>query len=59
METRKRKNYTLRIDAELMDKSRYVCKYDGRSAQSQLQLYIRRMVESFESKHGPIDLTEK
>ncbi|MFR5934000.1 MAG: TraY domain-containing protein [Oscillospiraceae bacterium] len=59
METRKRKNYTLRIDAELMDKFRYVCKYDGRSAQSQLQLYIRRMVESFESKHGPIDLTEK
>ena len=33
METRKRKNYTLRIDAELMDKFRYVCKYDGRSAQ--------------------------
>ena len=59
METRKRKNYTLRIDAELMDKFRYVCKYDGRSAQSQLQLYIRRMVESFESKHGPIDLTVK
>ena len=59
METRKRKNYTLRIDAELMDKFRYVCKYDGRSAQSQLQLYIRRMVESFESEHGPIDLTEK
>ena len=59
METRKRKNYTLRIDAELMDKFRYVCKYDGRSAQSQLQVYIRRMVESFESKHGPIDLTEK
>ena len=59
METRKRKNYTLRIDAELMDKFRYVCKYDGRSAQSQLQLYIRRIVESFESKHGPIDLTEK
>ena len=53
------KNYTLRVDGALMDKFRFVCKYDGRTAQSQLQLYIRRMVESFESKHGPIELPEK
>ncbi len=59
METGSRKSYTLRIDAELMDKFRYVCKYDGRTAQSQLQLYIRRMVENFENKHGPIELPKR
>ena len=53
------RNYTLRVNGELMDKFRYVCKYEGRSAQGQLLIYIRRMVESFESKHGPIDLTKK
>lgn len=48
------KSYTLRIQSLLLAKFRYICKYEGRSAQSQLLLYIRRAVESFENKHGEI-----
>ena len=50
--------YTLRIDRELFQKFRYVADYEGRSANRDLEQYIKLKVHTFEQDHGPILLTE-
>ncbi|MGI5855006.1 MAG: Arc family DNA-binding protein [Candidatus Merdivicinus sp.] len=50
--------FTLRIDRELFQKFRYVADYEGRSANRDLEQYIKRKVHKFEQDHGPILLTE-
>ncbi len=47
--------YTLRMDRELFQKFRYVADYDGRSANRDIEMYIKRRVRDFEQKNGPID----
>lgn len=54
-----KKHLSLRIDSELLEKFHYVCKYNGRSANSQLNIYIRKSVEHFEKEHGKIHETSK
>ena len=51
--------YTLRIDRELFRKFRYIAEYEGRSANKEIEQYIKRCVKEFEEKNGKIDLTEK
>ena len=50
------KHLSLRIEAEMLKKFRYVCAYEGRSTNSQLLIYIRDSIERFEEKHGEIKL---
>ena len=52
------KTFLLRVDAELMNKLFYVADYEGRSANGQLVVLIRRCVEQYEKKYGPIVLGE-
>lgn len=47
--------YTLRIERELFKKFRYISDYDGRSANREIEMYIRQRVKDFEQKNGPID----
>jgi len=49
------KHLSLRIDEEMLRKFRYVCKYEGRSANRQLLIYIRDAIGAFEKEHGPIE----
>ena len=51
--------YTLRVDRELFGKFRYIAGYKGRSANKEIEQYIKRCVREFEEKNGKIDLTEK
>ncbi len=55
------KNYTLRIEEDLLRKFRYVAKYDDRSVNAQILNYIKRSIAEFEKEHGKIELedTEK
>ena len=53
------KHYTLRISEGLLERLRYVAKYDGRSVNSQMQIAIRENIEAFEKQHGKIELGEK
>lgn len=46
--------YTLRVNAQLFKKFRYVADYYGRSANRDLEQYIRKRVQDFEQKHGEI-----
>ncbi len=50
--------YTLRIDRNLFAKFRYIAEYEGRSANKELEQYLKRRVAEFEKEHGPIEAVE-
>jgi len=47
--------YTLRIDRELFRKFRYIAEYNGRSANREIEQYMKRRVKEFEERHGVIE----
>lgn len=49
------KNFTLRVDAKLLAKFRYISRYSGRSANSQMLVMMRKIVEQFEQQNGEIE----
>ncbi len=51
--------YTLRIDRLLFKKFRYVAEYNGRSANREIEQFIKRHVEEFETLNGKIDTDDK
>lgn len=46
--------YTLRVNRELFKKFRYIAEYEGRSANKEIEQYMKRRVAKFESEHGTI-----
>lgn len=50
------KSLSIRIDEEMLHKLHVVADYDGRSANSQILILIRDMIDEFEKKHGKIEL---
>ena len=50
------KSLSIRIDEELLHKLHVVADYEGRSANSQILILIRRLVEAYEEKHGEIEV---
>lgn len=53
------KNFTTRIDDEVLAKLRYIAAYEGRTANSQINVLIRDCINKFESEHGKIELEKK
>ncbi len=53
------KSLSIRIDEGLLHKLHIVADYEGRSANSQILILIRDCVESYEAKHGKIELKSK
>jgi hypothetical protein len=51
--------YTLRIDRLLFEKFRYIADYEGRSANREIEQFIKRRVKKFEEEHGPIEAENK
>ncbi len=47
--------FTLRIDAELLAKFRYIAEYNARSANRELEIIIRKYIEQFEKRNGKIE----
>lgn len=52
--SREQSKYTLRIDVMSLYKFKYIARYNGRSANSELQMIIRRYIRNFEEKNGEI-----
>jgi len=52
------KHFGLRVDAELLRKFRFACDYEGRSANAQLLVLMRKFVSGHEKEHGAIPLNE-
>lgn len=50
--------YTLRVDRAAFQKFRYIAEYEGRSANKEIEQYIKKRVAKFEAMHGSIDTNE-
>lgn len=50
------RHFGLRIDDELLKKFRFVCDYDGRSANAQILVLIRKYIAEYEKESGKIEL---
>lgn len=48
------KHFGLRVEENLLKKFRYVCEYEGRSANSQILYLIKKCVAEHEKEHGEI-----
>ncbi len=46
--------YTMRIERSLLDRLQYIAKYEGRTANKQLEQLVKRLVAEFEKVHGEI-----
>lgn len=53
------KGLSVRIDETMLDKLHVVAAFEGRSANSQVNILIRQCIEEFEAKHGKIELGQK
>lgn len=49
--------YTLRIPKEYLEKIRYIAEENGRSANKEIELMIKRKIKDYESEHGEIVLS--
>ena len=48
--------YTLRISRNLFRKFRYIAEYEGRSANKEIEQYMKRRIRDFEERHGVIEV---
>lgn len=48
--------YTLRVDRILFKKFRYIAEAEGRSANKEIEQYLKKRIKEFEEEHGKIDL---
>ena len=46
--------YTMRIERPLLDRLQYISKYEGRTANKQLEQLVKKCVKEFETEHGEI-----
>ena len=46
--------YTMRIERDLLDKLQYIAKYEGRTANKQLEQLVKRCIREFEKDNGTI-----
>ncbi|MGN1115267.1 MAG: hypothetical protein ACI4TH_01725 [Candidatus Ornithomonoglobus sp.] len=46
--------YTMRIDRQLLDRLQYIAKYEGRTANKQLEQLVKKCIVEFEQEHGAI-----
>lgn len=53
------KNFSFRIDDEMLHKLHVIADYEGRSANSQLNILVRDAVKKFEAEHGKIILEKE
>ena len=46
--------YTLRVDRLLFQKFRYIAESEGRSANREIEQYLKKRVAEYEKEFGPI-----
>lgn len=46
--------FTLRIDAELLKKFRYIAEYNARSANREIEVLMKKHIAEFEKENGTI-----
>lgn len=53
------KSISIRLDETMLDKLHVIADYEGRSANGQVTVMIRDLIEAFERQHGEIELGNK
>ncbi len=53
------KHFGLRIDEQLLRKFRFVCEYEGRSANRQILQLIIKFVADYEAEQGKIEFDDE
>ena len=53
-----RLRYTLRVNKDLFEKFKYVAGANGRSANKEIEQFIKKHVAQYEEKFGKIDLDD-
>ncbi len=48
--------YTLRVDRTLFKKFRYIAEAEGRSANKEIEQFIKRHIAEYEAKNGKIEV---
>lgn len=48
--------YTLRVDRVFFQKFRFIAESEGRSANKEIEQYIKKRVSAFEAAHGKIEV---
>ena len=51
--------FTLRVNKILFKKFRYIASYNGRSANKEIEQFIKRHVKNFEEKNGTIEIEDE
>ena len=49
--------YTLRVDRLLFHKFRYIAEEEGRSANKEIEQYLKQLVAEYEKKNGVIPVS--
>lgn len=50
--------YTLRVDRVLFQKFRYIAESEGRSANKEIEQYIKKLVAEYEKQYGKIEIVQ-
>ena len=53
------KNFTTRIDEDILDRLKYVASYEGRTANNKINMLIKECIKDFEKEHGKIELEKE
>lgn len=56
MDKTNEKHFGLRVDGEILAKFRYVCGFEGRSANAQIIQLMLKFIAEYEKEHGKIRL---
>ena len=48
--------YPLRVNKEIMDKTKYIAKENGRSVNKEIEFLMRKNISSYENENGIIEL---
>lgn len=51
--------YTLRVDRKLFQKFRYIAESEGRSANKEIEQFLKKRVAEFERENGTIPISEE
>lgn len=49
----------IRINEVVYQKAKIIAKSENRNANAQIEYFVKKGVEAYESKHGPISLPDK
>ena len=50
--------YPLRVAKDVMQKTKIIAAYNGRSVNKEIEFRLREAIEAFEQQHGPIQLPD-